>query len=260
MLALTMQSGTFLWSGSDPDSLASLAKKRARTILCLDPSMPPDASKQKPTLNELNPCEICDSCVRFNTGHHVDFTDYTEILETEGYKITHFRQLRESLGHSGYSGNNRKVIYIPYLEELNPSCGNALLKMLEEPNENWFFVLTTLQEMRVLPTILSRCLISRLRPTKSDASLHPDLADALQDFFGSTKNPRALLDLFQENPELRPAILLKLKDTLIQYAEHQNKGSFALVRTLESLIDAEGLMKVNVNARSLLLDIVATWP
>ena len=49
-------------------------------------------------------------------------------------------------------------------QESSPEAANALLKLLEEPPANAYFVLTTEDPRRVLPTIRSRAVPMRLAP------------------------------------------------------------------------------------------------
>lgn len=55
-----------------------------------------------------------------------------------------------------------KFIIIDSACELNRSASNALLKILEEPNQNNFLVLISHNLSRVLPTIKSRCQIIKI--------------------------------------------------------------------------------------------------
>ena len=50
-----------------------------------------------------------------------------------------------------------------------PQTSNKLLKILEEPPVNTYFILITSSIHAILPTIISRCQISNLSPiNKSD--------------------------------------------------------------------------------------------
>lgn len=69
-------------------------------------------------------------------------------------------------------------------QESSPEAANALLKLLEEPPVNAYFVLTTEEPRRVLPTIRSRAVPVRLAPLapgevrEALARLQPQLAEA----------------------------------------------------------------------------------
>ena len=56
---------------------------------------------------------------------------------------------------------------------LSPAAFNAFLKTLEEPPAHAIFILATTEKHKILPTILSRCLIYDFsRMTVNDMMLH----------------------------------------------------------------------------------------
>ncbi len=75
-------------------------------------------------------------------------------------------QARELLGRLGYARDRGKarVVLIPYLEALNPEAANALLKTLEEPPADVYFLISSENRAALLPTLLSRCLYLGLSP------------------------------------------------------------------------------------------------
>lgn len=63
---------------------------------------------------------------------------------------------------SFYGG--RKVILIWHVETLNTTAVNKILKLLEEPPSQTFFILVTANEKQLLPTLKSRCQLLELKP------------------------------------------------------------------------------------------------
>jgi DNA polymerase-3 subunit delta' len=61
--------------------------------------------------------------------------------------------------------NMARFILIDNIENLNKNSVNALLKVIEEPNENIFFILINNIEKNILPTLRSRCLIFKINFT-----------------------------------------------------------------------------------------------
>lgn len=57
-----------------------------------------------------------------------------------------------------------RIIIIDAVDNLNRQAANALLKMLEEPPQNAFFLLICHSAGSVLPTIRSRCLLINFKP------------------------------------------------------------------------------------------------
>lgn len=68
----------------------------------------------------------------------------------------------------------RKVLIVLQADAMNTQAQNALLKALEEPPSNAYFLLTTENEGGLLQTIRSRCQRVRLAPLSSE-----EVADAL---------------------------------------------------------------------------------
>ena len=54
--------------------------------------------------------------------------------------------------------NTDTFYLIPNIDRLSVTAQNSLLKILEEPPTNMYFIVTTIQESLVLPTIQSRCM------------------------------------------------------------------------------------------------------
>ena len=76
-------------------------------------------------------------------------------------------QVREMITYTNKSTFNNKprFILIDNIENLNKNSVNALLKIIEEPNENVFFILINNNEKYILPTLRSRCLTFKVNFT-----------------------------------------------------------------------------------------------
>jgi DNA polymerase III subunit delta' len=76
-------------------------------------------------------------------------------------------QIREMINYTNKStfNNMARFILIDNIENLNKNSVNALLKIIEEPNENVFFILINNSEKNILPTLKSRCLTFKINLT-----------------------------------------------------------------------------------------------
>jgi DNA polymerase III subunit delta' len=84
-------------------------------------------------------------------------------------RIEQVRGLADFVSTSTHRGGSRVVMLAP-AELLNTASANALLKMLEEPPPGSLFVLATDALDDVLPTIRSRCVLTRVpAPRRADA-------------------------------------------------------------------------------------------
>jgi len=73
-------------------------------------------------------------------------------------------QIRDMITYSNKSSfnNTPRFILIDNIENLNKNSVNALLKIIEEPNENMFFILIHNSEKQIIPTLKSRCLTFKI--------------------------------------------------------------------------------------------------
>ena len=73
-------------------------------------------------------------------------------------------QIRKMIDYTNKSSFNSlpKLILIDNVENLNKNSVNALLKLIEEPNANVFFILVHNSNKKILATLKSRCLIFRV--------------------------------------------------------------------------------------------------
>ena len=80
-------------------------------------------------------------------------------------------QIREMITYTNKSvfNNMPRFILIDNIENLNKNSVNALLKIIEEPNENVFFILINNCEKNILPTLRSRCLAFRINFTFNES-------------------------------------------------------------------------------------------
>jgi DNA polymerase-3 subunit delta' len=80
-------------------------------------------------------------------------------------KVDQIRELQRSLNLAPYQARYRVALLLRF-EEAHPSAANALLKTLEEPARQVILILTAEDGDALLPTVVSRCEIVRLRPLR----------------------------------------------------------------------------------------------
>lgn len=123
----------------------------------------------------LPPCGTCASCLLLKAGNHPDLRvlevgqeeeasasdDEDEIPSSKKKPVRQIsvdkvRALADLINITSHRGG-AKVVCITPAEAMHPSAANALLKMLEEPPGETWFILVSHQPERLLPTIRSRC-------------------------------------------------------------------------------------------------------
>ena len=83
---------------------------------------------------------------------------------SEEKKTIDISQIRKMINYSNKSSfnNNPRFVLIDNAENLNKNSTNALLKIVEEPNQNINFILIHNNEKNILPTLKSRCLLFKI--------------------------------------------------------------------------------------------------
>lgn len=70
-------------------------------------------------------------------------------------------EIIKKLSLRSYEGGY-KVMIVWMAEEMNTSCANKLLKIIEEPPKDTLFILCTEAQESILPTIISRCQVVKV--------------------------------------------------------------------------------------------------
>ncbi len=80
-------------------------------------------------------------------------------------------QVREMIIYTNKStfNNMPRFILIDNIENLNKNSVNALLKIIEEPNKNVFFILINNNEKFIAPTLKSRCITFKINFTFNES-------------------------------------------------------------------------------------------
>ncbi|NPA58660.1 MAG: DNA polymerase III subunit [Aquificae bacterium] len=114
-------------------------------------------------------CGECKSCRMVNNtidriygrdgGEKNPHPDLMVVSPEREIRIDQIRQVIDFL-----KLKKKKAVIIEKAERMNLEASNALLKTLEEPPENSLIVLTTSNQAKLLPTIVSRCKKIRFAP------------------------------------------------------------------------------------------------
>ncbi len=121
------------------------------------------------------PCGKCSGCILAMAGEHPDITiiDKGKPLSRDTAKgrttipVDDIREMIRLCSQYSYEGGNRVVI-IPNAENMTFQAQNSLLKILEEPAQNIYFILTSAHPDQLLPTVISRCRPLKLIPWEED--------------------------------------------------------------------------------------------
>ena len=140
-------SHAYLLSGSIGMPLKEVALYLAKSILCDDPH--PLA------------CNSCITCMRIDEGNYPDVM----VFDGENAKIKKgdIEKITSNFDKTALEDKGIMIYVLHLVETMTPIAVNSLLKFLEEPGRNIFAFLTTENEAKILPTIISRTQVLRFR-------------------------------------------------------------------------------------------------
>lgn len=173
-------SHAYLISGNPGTPLLEVAKYFAKSILCDDPD--PLA------------CNSCITCLR------IDDENYPDFIVIDGSKGTikkdEVSSIENQFEKTAFESKGIMVYILHLVENMTVQAINSILKFLEEPGNQIYAFLTTNNESGILPTIISRCQVLRLKQIDRQEVI--DNAIAL----GVEQKDAELLSYFYNDPEL----------------------------------------------------------
>ena len=99
-----------------------------------------------------------------NNGSHPNFHLIDLIEDKKNIEISQIRNMINYANKSSFN-NSPRFILIDNVENLNINSSNALLKIIEEPNKNVFFILIHNDNKKIIKTLKSRCLSFKINLT-----------------------------------------------------------------------------------------------
>ncbi|NMC63503.1 MAG: AAA family ATPase [SAR324 cluster bacterium] len=144
-----------LFSGPKGIGKSLVARELAGLIFC---------DERKTFQNKA--CGQCHSCNVFNSGNMPDFY-ILDSGEKDESAIARVRGLLYSLHLRSFSSTYRVVI-LDQVEKMSLQACNVLLKSLEEPKPNSFFILISSNPSRLPITVRSRCQDWRFNPLSTE--------------------------------------------------------------------------------------------
>lgn len=140
---------------------------------------PNSPNQSNPTPAQPSPladaCGTCSICNRVKKNIHPDCI----VLDKDKILVADIENICQRMVYSK-AESQYKIIIIADFSSTNEQAQNKLLKSLEEPTPNTFFVLCASNRRTVLNTIQSRCIVLENQPI-SPQDLHQLLQDRYSD-------------------------------------------------------------------------------
>lgn len=240
-ILLGREAHSYLFSSQDKVIAREMTRLVANALLCHDL------------------CGKCENCVKFEY-EHPDVKYFPKknqlMVEDSNYIV------EESFVKPIFA--DKKIFIIDDFDNSTTASQNKLLKVLEEPNENMYYLLSTSSPENILPTIKSRCFKVEIKKldNKSVEKEMKNISESVkkisvalgQGYLGKTielANKRNIEELFN----LCTDIIYKLKTSkeVLIYSKELNdqKDDILLVFEILSLI-LEDIIALKLNKKEIL--------
>lgn len=186
----------YIFEGAEGIGKKTLAYTFAQTLICENPD--PDGE----------PCQECSACRKLLSGNHSDI----HYIAPDGRSIKddQITALQEVLLSKPYDGN-RTVVIIDKADTITERAQNRLLKTLEEPEPTVIIILLTEKISDLLPTIVSRSAVIRLKPVDSR-----DIAEFMIDHYGFDSDSASVAATYSYGSPGKAIRLLREEDLTVQ--------------------------------------------
>ena len=127
-------------------------------------------SKNEDFPYDLNKFEINNDNKSFKLVKNSVHPNFFLLDLIDNKKNIEIDQIRKAIKYSQKSSfnNDYKIVLIDNLDKLNINSANALLKIIEEPNEKLIFFLIHDSSKKILETIKSRCIVFKKQFTSKE--------------------------------------------------------------------------------------------
>ena len=147
-------------------------------------------SKNEQNSYDIKECKIQSENRSFQLIKNLSHPNFYLIDLLDAKKVIEISQVRKAISYSQKSSfnDNYRIVLIDNIEYLNLYSANALLKIIEEPNEKLFFILIHNSSKKIIKTLQSRCIIYKKNFTyEENLSIASDLANVnLKNFFNES--------------------------------------------------------------------------
>ncbi|BDU51173.1 hypothetical protein [Haliovirga abyssi] len=240
-LKMKKSSGTYLFYGKKGVNIFEFAINFAKAINC------PEV--------ENDYCDECRVCKSIDKKIYADLKILD--MEDKSVKVEQVREMIIEASNSSYEGG-AKIFILNKVNKLNKESANALLKTIEEPVKNTYFILLT-HNLNLLKTIISRSSLVEIKPLSYKKL---EVTEEIYDFFDGnmeeileSKNIKEFNNNFEEELSYE-----NIFDNLKNYIELKNnlKEDLKDIETKESEMKDMSTQKIKfkVNIIKCIIDYI----
>ena len=211
------------------------------------------------------PCGECRACKQIEAMHFTDLSIIEPTIKDLNHpgelipapngeiRIQQIRELQKTINLKPYQSRYRILIFLRF-DQASVEASNALLKTLEEAPSYAVLILTTENPEQLLPTIVSRCEVLRLRPLKIE-----EVQNALEKRGLETSQAKLIAHI--SGGRFGHALRLIENETLLEKREERLNDLQSLISAsrVEKFAYADKLSKDKESMRQAVLIWLSYW-
>jgi len=149
--------------------------------------------------------------------------------------------------------SKNKIAFIHHAHLLTPEAQNSILKLLEEPSQDTYVVLTTINHHLLLPTILSRCQII----IDNSVEKNSDLKNITEFLSLPLMKKFTYLELLEKETDKKTAID-KFLELLLKYFREKllSTKDTTLIKKLTLISQAKKMINAKVSSKNALENLI----
>lgn len=233
-------SHAYLIAGSNEAPLLDIALYLAKSLVCEHPSPLADLS--------------CLTCTRVDDGNYVDLVVYNG--EEKTIRKEDVFKLEKSFSLSSQEPKGKLIYIIHHVENMTNEATNSLLKFLEEPEQEVYAFLTSLNTERLLPTIISRCQLLNVRSVDPESVIAGAVKEGL-----SPEDSQILSNFHQNIAGLKKMAQSEeyaiVRDYVVSFLEkaaaNPDEGMFYLQHEIIENLSGKEILRFYIDIYSLFL-------
>ncbi len=210
----------YLFTGPPGIGRRTLALRFAQALNCTEPPAPGEQ------------CGKCRNCRQIAELHHPDLIIVQKDVDAKLPWMDPMRDALHQVSLRPYQ-SRFKVVLFPGFQDAHVSAANALLKTLEEAPSYAILIVTADNAEQLLPTIVSRCEVLRLRPLP---------VEAVEDFIAGCIEQDRQQGKEPPGAEAGAALIARISGGRPGYAIRLLEDPAALAFRLERLSDLPALL------------------
>lgn len=192
-------------------------------------------------LSDGKPCGVCASCRNAENHTHPDVVYVGTEGKSESYTVSSARKVIKEAFVKPNNKSGRRVFVFRDCRKMSAQTQNILLKIIEEPPDYAYFILTATSKYEFLETIISRCICFSVTPCSESEAVkalagmgysQDEIKSAVSHFHGNIG--RCIAYITDKKVRAQTDLTKRIADSIIKGSEYELNVVFTSAGTVRN--------------------------